>query len=199
MYVKSPIWQEREESFKDQRWAWEESVRAEKRDKDAERERKRRFGVNAIISHWWWRWRRNVSFSLSASLSLFSALTLSSHAHLWSLKLSLKMRVSSNELFSTLMTRTCAIRMQPDVKNNLAWLQNFAFFKTRSYCCQQWRERPIQTAMVQANWVNNLAPLMLASGFYWLGSSGVALSTTWHSSHVRHTSSAAAWILGPLR
>ena len=43
------------------------------------------------------------SLSLSASLSLFSALTLFSHAHLWSLKLSLKMRVSSNELFSTLM------------------------------------------------------------------------------------------------
>ena len=38
------------ESFKDQRWAWEESVSAEKRDRDAERERKRRFGVNAIIS-----------------------------------------------------------------------------------------------------------------------------------------------------
>ena len=40
------------ESFKDQRWAWEESVRAEKRDRDAERERerKRRFGVNAIVS-----------------------------------------------------------------------------------------------------------------------------------------------------
>ena len=54
------------------------------------------------LPDWWWRWRRNVSFSLSASLSLFSALTLSSHAHLWSLKLSLKMRVSSNELFSTL-------------------------------------------------------------------------------------------------
>ena len=47
------------------------------------------------------------SFSLSASLSLFSALTLSSHAHLWSLKLSLKMRVSSNELFSTLKTSGC--------------------------------------------------------------------------------------------
>ena len=47
-----------------------------------QRERKRRFGVNAIISH----------FSLSASLSLFSALTLSSHAHLWSLKLSLKVK-----------------------------------------------------------------------------------------------------------
>ena len=31
------------ESFKDQRWAWEESVRAEKRDKDAERERKETF------------------------------------------------------------------------------------------------------------------------------------------------------------
>ena len=43
-----------------------------------------------------------VSFSLSAVLSLFSALTLFSHAHLWSLKLSLKMRVSSKELFSTL-------------------------------------------------------------------------------------------------
>ena len=55
-----------------------------------------------LRSDWWWRWRRNVSFSLSASLSLFSALTLFSHAHLWSLKLSLKMRVSSNELFSTL-------------------------------------------------------------------------------------------------
>ena len=51
--------------------------------------------------------RRNVSFSLSASLSLFSALTLSSHAHLWSLKLSLKMRVSSNELFSTLKKIKC--------------------------------------------------------------------------------------------
>ena len=49
-----------------------------------------------------WRWRRNVSFSISASLSLFSAPTLYSHAHLWSIKLSLKMRVSSNELFSTL-------------------------------------------------------------------------------------------------
>ena len=47
---------------------------------------------------------RKTSFSLSASLSLFSALTLFSHAHLWSLKLSLKMRVSSNELFSTLKT-----------------------------------------------------------------------------------------------
>ena len=35
------------ESFKDQRWAWEKSVRAEKRDRDAERERKRRFGVNS--------------------------------------------------------------------------------------------------------------------------------------------------------
>ena len=44
----------------------------------------------------------SLSLSLSASLSLFSALTLSSHAHHWSLKLSLKMRVSSNELFSTL-------------------------------------------------------------------------------------------------
>ena len=28
------------ESVKDQRWAWEESVKAEKRDRDAERERK---------------------------------------------------------------------------------------------------------------------------------------------------------------
>ena len=46
--------------------------------------------------------RRCNDTKLSASLSLFSALTLSSHAHLWSLKLSLKMRVSSNELFSTL-------------------------------------------------------------------------------------------------
>ena len=45
---------------------------------------------------------KRLFLSLSASLSLFSALTLSSHAHLWSLKLSLKMRVSSNELFSTL-------------------------------------------------------------------------------------------------
>ena len=44
----------------------------------------------------------SLSLSLSASLSLFSALTLFSHAHLWSLKLSLKMRVGSNELFSTL-------------------------------------------------------------------------------------------------
>ena len=58
--------------------------------------------VDKAASHWWWRWRRNVSFSISASLSLFSALTLYSHAHLWSIKLSLKMRVSSNELFSTL-------------------------------------------------------------------------------------------------
>ena len=41
---------------------------------------------------------KRLFLSLSASLSLFSALTLSSHAHLWSLKLSLKMRVSSNEL-----------------------------------------------------------------------------------------------------
>ena len=56
------------ESFKDQRWAWEESVRAEKTDD----------GVDA-----------ETSLSLTASLSLFSALTLSSHAHLWSLKLSL--------------------------------------------------------------------------------------------------------------
>ena len=31
------------ESFKDQRWAWEKSVRAEKRDRDAERERKKPF------------------------------------------------------------------------------------------------------------------------------------------------------------
>ena len=46
--------------------------------------------------------RERNSLSLSASLSLFSPLTLFSHAHLWSLKLSLKMRVSSNELFSTL-------------------------------------------------------------------------------------------------
>ena len=110
------------ESFKDQRWAWEESVRAEKSDRDAEREKEtfrrqrhhqsdirlmmaltpKRLFLSLCISDWWWRWRRNVSFSLSASLSLFSALTVSSHAHLWSLKLSLKMRVSSNELFSTL-------------------------------------------------------------------------------------------------
>ena len=78
------------ESFRDQRWAWEESVRAEKRDRDAEREketfRRQRHhqtddGVDAETS---------LSLSLSASLSLFSALTLSSHAHLWSLKLSLK-------------------------------------------------------------------------------------------------------------
>ena len=59
-------------------------------------------GRAAQLADWWWRWRRNVSFSISASLSLFSALTLYSHAHLWSIKLSLKMRVSSNELFSTL-------------------------------------------------------------------------------------------------
>ena len=42
--------------------------------------------------------------SLSLSLHLYLSSpppTLSSHAHLWSLKLSLKMRVSSNELFST--------------------------------------------------------------------------------------------------
>ena len=78
------------ESFKDQRWAWEKSVRAEKRDR----------------TDWWWCWRRNVSFPLSAVLSLFSALTLFSHAHLWSLKLSLKMRVSSKELFSTLKNKT---------------------------------------------------------------------------------------------
>ena len=70
------------ESFKDQRWAWEKSVRAEKRDRDAEREKEtfRRQRHH----YWWWRWRRNVSFSLSASLSLFSALTLFSHAHLYS-------------------------------------------------------------------------------------------------------------------
>ena len=79
------------ESFRDQRWAWEESVRAEKRDRDAEREKetfRRQCHHQSISLDWWWRWRRNVSFSLSASLSLFSALTLSSHAHLWSLKLS---------------------------------------------------------------------------------------------------------------
>ena len=43
--------------------------------------------------------------SLSLSLHLYLSsppLHLFSHAHLWSLKLSLKMRVSSNELFSTL-------------------------------------------------------------------------------------------------
>ena len=48
---------------------------------------------------------KRLFLSLSASLSLFSALALSSHAHLWSLKLSLKMRVSSKELFSTLKKR----------------------------------------------------------------------------------------------
>ena len=64
----------------------------------------RPFSYRANVD-WWWRWRRNVSFSISASLSLFSALTLYSHAHLWSIKLSLKMRVSSNELFSTLNKR----------------------------------------------------------------------------------------------
>ena len=69
------------ESFRDQRWAWEESVRAEKRDRDAEREKET-----------FRRQRHHQSFII----------TLSSHAHLWSLKLSLKMRVSSNELFSTL-------------------------------------------------------------------------------------------------
>ena len=73
-----------------------------------ERERDVFFGVNAIISLMMALTddgvdaEKNVSFSLSASLSLFSALTLFSHAHLWSLKLSLKMRVSSNELFSIL-------------------------------------------------------------------------------------------------
>ena len=62
-----------------------------------------RFSLSFCLSDdWWWRWRRNVSFSISASLSLFSALTLYSHAHLWSIKLFFKMRVSSNELFSTL-------------------------------------------------------------------------------------------------
>ena len=45
---------------------------------------------------------KRLFLSLSASLSLSPPLTLSSHAHLWSLKLSLKMRVRSNELFSTL-------------------------------------------------------------------------------------------------
>ena len=35
------------ESFKDQRWAWEKSVRAEKRDRDAERERERERDVSA--------------------------------------------------------------------------------------------------------------------------------------------------------
>ena len=77
-------------------------VRAEKRDRDAEREketfqRQRHHqsaddGVDA-----------KTSLSLSLHLYLFSPpLHLFSHAHLWSLKLSLKMRVSSNELFSTL-------------------------------------------------------------------------------------------------
>ena len=42
-----------------------------------------------------------LSLSLCISISLLRPYTFS-HAHLWSLKLSLKMRVSSNELFSTL-------------------------------------------------------------------------------------------------
>ena len=74
-----------------------------------ERERKRRFGVNAIISCQ--RHHQSTddgvdaetSFSLSLHLYLSSPpLHFFSHAHLWSLKLSLKMRVSSNELVSTL-------------------------------------------------------------------------------------------------
>ena len=76
------------ESFKDQRWAWEKSVRAEKRDRDAEREketfRRQRHhqtddGVDAETS---------LSLSLCISISLLRPYTFS-HAHLWSLKLSL--------------------------------------------------------------------------------------------------------------
>ena len=52
---------------------------------------------------------KRLFLSLSAFLSLFSALTLFSHAHLWSLKLSLKMRVSSKELFSTLKNVVCLL------------------------------------------------------------------------------------------
>ena len=63
----------------------------------------RRFGVDAIISHWWWRWRRNVSFSLSLCISIspLRLYTFFSRSHLV-YKFSLKMRVSSKELFSTL-------------------------------------------------------------------------------------------------
>ena len=73
------------------------SVKAEKRDRHEERERKRRFGVNAIIS-------RRLFLSLSSCLSLFSAFTLffSRSQSVIIIIFSLKMRVSSKELFSTL-------------------------------------------------------------------------------------------------
>ena len=41
------------ESFKDQRWAWEESVRAEKRDRDAEREKETFRRQRHHQSQWW--------------------------------------------------------------------------------------------------------------------------------------------------
>ena len=42
------------ESFKDQRWAWEESARAEKRDRDAERERERDVSAStpSLVREW---------------------------------------------------------------------------------------------------------------------------------------------------
>ena len=39
------------ESFRDQRWAWEESVKAEKRDRDAERERELHLYLSSPLLH----------------------------------------------------------------------------------------------------------------------------------------------------
>ena len=80
---------------------WKKSVKAEKRDRNAEREketfRRQRHqtddGVDAETSF---------SLSLSAFLSLFSAFTLFFQSSKSVTIFSLKMRVSSKELFSTL-------------------------------------------------------------------------------------------------
>ena len=61
------------ESFKDQRWAWEESVRAEKRDRDAEREKDAEMQKDA---------EREKDLSLCISISLLRPYTFFSRSPL---------------------------------------------------------------------------------------------------------------------
>ena len=62
----------------------------------------------------------SLSLSLCISFSLLRPYTFS-HAHLWSLKLSLKMRVSSNELFSTLKHTITVLDWKLNIMFTFVW------------------------------------------------------------------------------
>ena len=102
-----------------------------------QRERKRRFGVNAIISRLMMALTpKRLFLSLCISISLLRSYTFFSRSPLVSktLSLSLYLQLQVQSQFSASCVSVCVPRTDT-IKNILAWLWNFTFFKTRTYCC----------------------------------------------------------------